>query len=305
MGPGRVVVGLLEALDPSGYDLIMDPWRPLEPRVDGESRDGAALSEDTPGTGVADRLDGADGPDGADGADGEERDAAVPAGRPLLCLSDIHGDLCALESILAAVRDLELCGIVAAGDHCLGGPDPFGVWQRLLGLGAHMVRGLSDLALGSLRAESWSPRSAREEARLVTFLRTQQALGEVVCRRLAELPTTVVVSLDDRSGVMVMHGSPADEYRGLQDDEHLPHEVGCVAEDVLVVGSSHRGFTRRLDHVLVVNAGSVGQSPTRGAHGERTAHAVLLVPCVDGRVRAYGRDVPIDPALLARERRAG
>jgi predicted phosphodiesterase len=232
-------------------------------------------------------------------------DEAVPSGRPLLCLSDIHGDLGALESVLDEVRDVELCGIVAAGDHCLGGPDPFGVWQRLIGLGAHMVRGPSDLALGMLRAEHWSPRTAREEARLVTFLRTQQALGDVVCRRLAELPSTFVVSLDDRSGVMVMHGSPADEYRGLQDDEHLAHEVGCVAEDVLVVGSTHRGFQRRIDHLLVVNAGSVGQSPVRARAGERTAHAVLVVPCVDGIVRAFARYVPIDPAAASRARRAG
>lgn len=242
----------------------MDPWRPLRPIDD----------------------------------DGEEPAAAVPvpAGRPLLCLSDIHGDLGALDSVLREVRDVELCGIVAAGDHCLGGPDPFGVWQRLLELGAHMVRGPSDLALGTLRAERWSPRSAREEARLVTFLRTRQALGDLVCRRLAELPSTVVVSLDDRSGVMVMHGSPSDEYRGLQDDEHLAHEVGCVAEDVLVVGSTHRGFERRVDQLLVVNAGSVGHSPVRGPAGERTAHAVLLVPCVDGKVRAFARDVPLDAA---------
>lgn len=246
----------------------MDPWRPLKP---------------------------------LDDADDEDAAVPVPAGRPLLCLSDIHGDLGALESVLDEVRDVELCGVVAAGDHCLGGPDPFGVWQRLLGLGAHMVRGPSDLALGTLhpsRTERgrWEPRTAREEARLVTFLRTQQSLGDVVCRRLAELPSTVVISLDDRSGVMVMHGSPADEYRGLQDDEHLPHEVGCVAEDVLVVGSTHRGFERHVDQLLVVNAGSVGQSPVRGRGGERTAHAVLLVPCVDGKVRAFARDVPIDPA---------
>jgi hypothetical protein len=179
------------------------------------------------------------------------------------------------------------------------------VWQRLVTLGAHMVRGPSDLALGTLDAAAWSPTSAREEARLVTFLRTQQALGDVVCRRLAELPSTVVVSLDDRSGVMAMHGTPSDEYRGLQDDEHLPHEVGCVAEDVLVSGSTHRGFVRRVDQLLVVNAGSVGMSPVRGPGGERTAHAVLVVPCVDGLVRAFPRDIPIDPAVVERVRRAG
>jgi predicted phosphodiesterase len=220
-------------------------------------------------------------------------------GRPLLCLSDIHGDIAALDAVLGAVADLDLCGIVACGDHCLGGPDPFAVWQRLVDVGAQLARGPSDLALGTLRVRGMSPRNASEEARLVTFLRTQQALGEIVCRRLAELPTSLVVSLDDTSGVMVMHGSPSDEYRGLQDDPHLADEVDCVAEDVLVVGSTHRGFARRArEGLLVVNVGSVGQSPTRSDSGDRTARAVLVAPCADGVVRAYGRDVALAGAAV-------
>ena len=220
------------------------------------------------------------------------------AGRPLLCLSDVHGDRLALEAVLDATRHLRLEGIVAAGDHCLGGPDPFGVWQRLLQLGATMVRGASDLALGTVRTVEVTPKSAREEARLLTFLRTQEALGEIVCRKLADLPVTAVVSLEDTSGVMVMHGSPNDDLRGLLDDEHLADEVACVAEDVLVVGGSHRGFERRLDHLLVINAGSEGVSPLR-VRGSRTAHAVLVQPFRDGVVRAFPRDVPV-PAVEAR-----
>jgi predicted phosphodiesterase len=269
----------------------MDPWSPLHDVTHDVTRD---LTHD-------------------------ETQEGTPVGRPLLCLSDIHGDLVALESVLDAVKHLDLCGVVAAGDHCLGGPDPFAVWQRLHEVGAHMVRGPSDLALGMLRVKGMSPRNAREEARLVTFLRTQQALGDVVCRRLAELPSTLVFSLDDTSGVMVMHGAPADEYRGLADDEHLEAEVGCVAEDVLVCGSTHRGFVRRFDgdcigasgSLLVVNAGSVGMSPTLvsafGAQerSERSAHAVLLVPHSDGRVRAFPRDIAVDPAVRERLLRAG
>ncbi len=227
--------------------------------------------------------------------------APRPTGRPLLCLSDIHGDRAALEAVLDAARHLQIEGIVAAGDHCLGGPDPFGVWQRLLQLGATLVRGASDLALGTVHAGDVRPQSAREEARLLTFLRTQEALGEIVCRKLAELPVTAVVSLADTSGVMVMHGSPNDDLRGLLDDEHLADEVACVAEDVLVVGATHRGFERRVAKLLVINAGSVGRSPTR-LQNARSAHAVLVQPFSDGVVRAYGRDVPVSAAAV---RRAG
>jgi predicted phosphodiesterase len=163
-----------------------------------------------------------------------------------------------------------------------------------------MVRGATDLALGTLDVDGLSPKSAREHARLLTFVRTRDALGQIVCRRLAELPTTLVVSLDDRSGVMVMHGSPADEHRGLREDleeDELGHLVGCVAEDVLVVGNTHRGFVRRVEaqgqRWTIVNAGSVGQSSVRGPDGVRTAHAVLVQPYSDGVVRAFPFDFPV------------
>ena len=236
-------------------------------------------------------------------------------GRPLLCLSDIHGDLCALESVLTAVKNIDLCGIVAAGDHCVFGDHPFAVWTRLTSLGAHLACGPSDLALGALSAGvEPTPSSPAEEAKLEAFLRTQRSLGDVVCRRLAELPSTLVVSLDDTSGVMVMHGSPNDDSRGLNDDDDLEDDVACVAEDVLVTGATHSPFARRvarkdaLDHtfvdddgeeivvpppppLLVVNVGSVGMSPVLRNDGRRTAHAVLVAPGDDGRVHAWGQDI--------------
>jgi hypothetical protein len=249
------------------------------------------------------------------------RPAVGPVGRPLLCLSDIHGDLVALESVLSAVRGVELAGIVAAGDHCLGGSQPFAVWQRLQSLGASLARGPSDLALGTLDVLDRNPRSAVEEARLRTFLQTRRALGDVVCRRLAELPSTLVVSLDDARGVMVMHGSPGDDCRGLVDDELLGDEVACVAEDALVTGATHVPFARRIPRdspwrdpdadaadvlpapapLLVTNVGSVGMSPVRRPDGRRTAHAVLIAAGDDGALHAWGQDVLVAAAGRARQ----
>ena len=255
-----------------------------------------------------------------------DQEPARASGRPLLCISDIHGDLWALESVLAAVKHLNLCGIVVAGDHCVGGSQPFEVFTRLISLGAHLARGPSDLALGALAAGILDPTpgSASGEARLMQFLRAQKALGDVLCRRLADLPSTLVVSLDDTSGVMAMHGSPIDDSASLQDDDSLADHVACVAEDVLVTGSTHQPFARAVERpdaeplpqlnddgepvalgsglhpLLVVNCGSVGMSPRRRKDQRRTAHAVLLAPCADGRVHAWSQDILIIARARAR-----
>lgn len=244
----------------------------------------------------------------------------ITRGRPLLCLSDIHGDLQALEAVLDSVKHLDLCGVVACGDHVVGGPEPFEVWSRLVSLGAHMTRGPTDIALGAVDklAHVVTPSSAAEEARLLTFIRARKALGDVVCRRLAELPSTLVVSLDDTSGVMVLHGSPADDIDGLYDTADLADHVATVAEDVLVTGATRKPFARRIERpqdaividlddedegppaymlaprpLLVVNAGTVGMNPVRTADERRTAFAVLLSSADDGRVHAWGHDVPV------------
>ncbi len=242
----------------------------------------------------------------------------VPHGRPLLCLSDIHGDLQAVEAVLDAVKHLDLVGIVACGDHVVGGPQPFEVWTRLVSLGVQMTRGPTDVALGAVDklAANLTPTSAGEEARLLTFIRARKALGDVVCRRLAELPSALVVSLDDTSGVMVLHGSPADDCAGLLDNDDLEDHVSTVAEDVLVTGATRKPFARRIERagdivvldddgdvppafmlaprpLLVVNAGTVGMNPVRTGDERRTAFAVLIAPGHDGRVGAWGHDVPI------------
>jgi predicted phosphodiesterase len=236
---------------------------------------------------------------------------AAPRGDPLLVVSDIHGDAAALESVLSAVAHLPLCGMVAAGDHCLGGPAPYEVWQRLVSQGATMVRGLTDYALGAVGADSLQPHCREDEARLENFQQTRAALGELICRRLAHLPTSAIFTLPTGQGVMVVHGSPSDRAVALGadlKDHELAGLTGCVAEEVLVVGRTNRGFIRQCGSLLVVNAGAVGESPVKNARGERTAHFVLIQAFDDQSIRACGHDVAVDQNAWrdrGRSRRAG
>lgn len=219
-----------------------------------------------------------------------------PVGRPLLAVSEVCGDLRALDAVLDAVDPLELCGIAVAGDHCLGGEQPFEVLQRLREREAVLVRGPTDLALATLQADQMVPRNREQELALRAFLRTQEALGDVLCRRLGELPSSAVISLDDHSGVMVLAGSPRDEHLVLGpelSDAEIEEATFCVAEDVLVCGRSSVGFVRRLSRVIFVNAGSVAKSAGRSHTGGRTAHAVLIQPYSDGVIRAFPADIDV------------
>ncbi len=238
-------------------------------------------------------------------------------GRPVLCLTDIAGDLAALESVLAAVKQVRLAGIVACGNHVVGGPHPFEVWTRLQSLGASLTCGPTDLAVSALDVSTLGelqPRDRIEQARLQAFVRTRQALGDVVSRRLGELPSTTVLSLDDTRGVMALHGSPDDhETAPLVDDDHLADRVAAVAEDVLVSATS-RPFGRRVvlakpmitlddeggilgvepDHrLLVVGLGFVGTPAGLASTRRRQAQAMLVGPGDDGDIHAWGAEVSV------------
>lgn len=238
-------------------------------------------------------------------------------GRPILCLTDIAGDLAALESVLGAVKHHRLAGIVACGNHVVGGPQPFEVWTRLQSLGAALTCGPTDLVVSAIDVhalDDLKPRDGLDTARLEAFVRARQALGDVVCRRLGELPTTTVLSLDDTRGVMALHGSPTDdEDAPLVDDDQLIDRVAAVAEDVLVCATG-RPFARRLalpsivptlddegDPVavapprglLVVGLGFVGTPAGLVPARRRTAQAMLVGAGDDGDIHAWGAEVAV------------
>jgi predicted phosphodiesterase len=225
---------------------------------------------------------------------------ARPVGKPLLALSDIHGDINALEAILNAVCRIDLSGVVVAGDHCLGGSAPFQVWQRLQEIGAKMTRGASDFALGVLQTGNITPYSPEQEERLKQFAWTRANLGDLVCRRLANLPITEVVSMDDRSGVMIVHGSPKDPLVSIAKrltSDQIDAATSCIAEDVLVMGMTHEAFVRKQSRLLVVNAGAVGHSQDDKHPNCSMANATLLQGYDDGQVRAYAYDIPVERHL--------
>lgn len=195
-------------------------------------------------------------------------------------LSDIHGNLPALEAVLAELAQRAVVDIYVAGDLLLGGEDPLGVWQRLSRIGAHCVQGVSDAALASVAADSLQPSTDAERARAELFERTQRSVGELVLRQLAALPKELRVPMIDGSELLLVHGRPGDATSSIShdmDDEELGAAVNDDPADVVVCGSSHVPFMRDLGEIQIVNVGSVGEAPEGGV-----AHYTVITPRSNG-----------------------
>lgn len=72
----------------------------------------------------------------------------------LAIVSDIHGNLLALEAVLANLDRVRPDAVVLGGDLALGGPHPVEVVDRLRALGWPSVLGNTDEALDESRARA-------------------------------------------------------------------------------------------------------------------------------------------------------
>lgn len=189
-------------------------------------------------------------------------------------LSDVHGNLPALEAVLADVEREDVAAIVVAGD-CVSGPWPAEVFDRLEAVGARIVRGNAD-RLEEVKGFD-SDQGAWDEERL----------GADRLATVAGWPLTLALEVDGLGTVLVCHSTPVSDepiYTQLTPDEELIAMLGPVDADVLLCGHTHMQYERELSSGLrVVNPGSVGM-PYEGRHG---AFWALLGPGVEFRDSAY------------------
>jgi putative phosphoesterase len=164
-------------------------------------------------------------------------------------LNDVHGNLPALEAVLAEVRSLDVDEIVCGGD-VVAGPFPRECLEKLVGLGAVFVRG---------NADGYSPRAPAGFWEWVTA-----RLDPLSLEFVSEWPHPVVLD-----GVLYCHGSPRDEDEILtrvSPDERFRAALAGVEERLVVGGHTHVQFEREVDGIRFVNAGSVGM-PYEGRPG--------------------------------------
>lgn len=195
-------------------------------------------------------------------------------------ISDIHGNLPALEAVLDELARRQARDIFVAGDLLLGGDEPLEVWRKLQSIGARCVCGPSDLALASVDAAGLKPHDDQEREKVEVFKRTQTSLGELVKKQLAQLPRQLRIPMIDGGELLLVHGSPKDAFETMGhelDDEELSAMLHDDPADVIVCGGTHVAFSRRLDTVQVINVGSVGAAPEG-----RFAHYALVFPSASG-----------------------
>jgi diadenosine tetraphosphatase ApaH/serine/threonine PP2A family protein phosphatase len=207
-------------------------------------------------------------------------------------LYDIHGNLAALEAVLADAQAVGATSYLLGGDYAAFGP-----WPRET---AELLESLPATARIRGNAERWLREEPEAPAGEQQFLNTaltaaRDSLGPALVARLYELPERA-----ELNGTLVCHGSPLSDIESFAPDAQPDEErmLAGEAQRTILFGHSHQQFERPGPNgTLLVNPGSVGApldgDPTAAwavyEHGEigfrRTAYDVERAAA---QMRSYG-----------------
>lgn len=176
----------------------------------------------------------------------------------LLLISDIHGNLEALESVLSVPHDRVIC----LGDLVDYGPDPAACIDLLRNSDIPVIRGNHDNAVAT--GMDCGCGYTYKHLSIATREYTLDVLGEDYLDYLRSLPMHLEELIDGKKYYFT-HASPRSMYDYIKPDtpdeevlEMFPNSV-MDGVDVLVAGHSHIPLVRDIGDITIINPGSVGQ----------------------------------------------
>ncbi len=186
-------------------------------------------------------------------------------------LSDIHGNLEALEAVSADILSRGADRVICLGDNVGYGPDPEEVVRRMRELSYESILGNHELALFDLRARRWLNFQAEENNSVTAGMLSEENL--TYC---CTLPKFLTIDL-----AYFVHGFPpfsVFRYLNRQSDDKLADLLATATFSLLFLGHTHKLQLVRQEHgaivrrslgqerlelhpgqKYIVNAGSVGQ----------------------------------------------
>ncbi len=198
---------------------------------------------------------------------------------------DIHGNLPALEAVLAAIEAEQPDFIVIGGD-VAAGPLPRPTIERLLALGdrVRFVRGNADrLMVAASDGASFAPHVPPAAQQTDTW--AAQQIDRAHRDLLASFAPHVTLPIDGIGDVLFCHATPRSDEETLtvrSSDARWQEALAGVEQRVVVCGHTHMQFDRMIGDMRVVNAGSVGMP-----YGAPGVYWLMLGPDITLRHTVY------------------
>ena len=173
-------------------------------------------------------------------------------------LADIHGNIPALEAVIADISRQAIDEVLVGGDLVGRGPQGSAVTRRVRELGWPSIRGNhEDYVLTFRRGEVPSDWLEADEWAASRWM--AEELSEEDAKYLDSLPLSFTSRLQPE--LKLVHGSPSGPNDGIgpwTTDRQMEAHAGSVRESLLVCAHTHRPLDRTFSTGRIVNVGSVG-----------------------------------------------
>jgi predicted phosphodiesterase len=207
-------------------------------------------------------------------------------------LYDVHGNLPALEAVLAE-PDVASADVVLVGGDALVGAMPAESLRRLAGLGERVVWIAGNCEREMLELRGADPAEGELWDRRAAWCAAQVTAAEL--EDVAAWPATAALDVDGLGPVCFCHATPRSDteiFTAISPPERVVPMLAGAAQATVVCGHTHVQFDRSIGGRRVVNAGSVGM-PYEDEPGARWC---LLGPDVELRRTEY--DLAAAAALI-------
>jgi putative phosphoesterase len=228
-------------------------------------------------------------------------DLFVPGSRERVAvITDIHGNLPALEAALSRIEELGIDDVYCGGDLVGYGPWPNEVCRLLQRRGIPTIYGNYDYSIArDMEDCGCAYRDPHDQALgELSIAWTLEHTDPASKGFMRELPFDQRFELAGKR-VRPVHGSPrkVNEYLFEDKPAHTFERIARSAEcDVLVFGHTHKPWIHEYGGVLFVNCGSVGKPKDADRRG-----GFAVLEDAGGMVRARIERVEYDVDRVARE----
>lgn len=173
-------------------------------------------------------------------------------------LADVHGNLAALEAALAELDKVRPDKIVFLGDIVDGAPDSIACWERVVALGAPILRGNHERYVFDFGTPRASPEWSAPHFAPVRWAVNQ--CGEAVRAHMASLPLSLTP--DFAPGLLFVHASLRSDQDSIfmhtHDGQIDPMFQGVGDAEMIVRGHNHLPGNRSWGGRELINLGAVG-----------------------------------------------
>lgn len=229
----------------------------------------------------------------------------------LALVSDIHGNLTALEAVVDELSRRSVDRVVCLGDVATSGPQPVETIARLKQLGWPVVMGNTDEWLLNPRPYTGDSEFYRIINALHQWCADQLSAADKAF--IGSFQKTIHLELEPGYWLLAYHGTPASPSGWLNAqtaDEDLERVIAFQDANLLAGGHTHQQMLRRFRDRLLVNPGSVGlayeQARPEISNQNMPWAEYALVEIEAGRLGVELRRVPYDTEpVFAAARKSG